>query len=36
VAFDDAGLLWVVIDQDDPDRPSELCLVELTGVAAAA
>ncbi len=31
VAFDDAGRLWVVIDQDDPDRPSELCEVALAG-----
>lgn len=27
----DPGRLHVVIDQDDPDAPSELCVVELTG-----
>jgi hypothetical protein len=31
VAFDAGGRLWAVVDQDDPDRPSELWLVELTG-----
>jgi hypothetical protein len=32
VAFDEGGRLWVVVDQDDPEQPSELCLVELDGV----
>lgn len=31
VAFDGAGRLWVVIDQDDPEQPSELCEVALEG-----
>ncbi len=35
VAFDDAGRLWVVVDQDDPDRPSELCELALVGAEPA-
>jgi hypothetical protein len=31
VARDGAGRLWIVLDQDDPDAPSELCEVRLDG-----
>jgi len=31
VAFEGGGRLWVVIDQDDPEQPSELCEVALDG-----
>jgi hypothetical protein len=34
VAFDGAGRLWAVVDQDDPDRPSELCALALDGADA--
>lgn len=35
VAFDGAGRLWAVLDQDDPDAPSELCAVALEGADPA-
>jgi hypothetical protein len=35
VAFDGAGRLWVVVDQDDPDLPSELCELAIGGPGAA-
>jgi hypothetical protein len=33
VAFDGTGRPWVVVDQDDPDQPSELCELALDGVS---
>ena len=31
IALDDGGRLWVVVDQDDPERPSELCELAVDG-----
>jgi hypothetical protein len=30
----DACTAWVLVDRDDPERPSELCEVALEGFAA--
>jgi hypothetical protein len=35
-AFDGEGRCWVVVDQDDPDCESELCLVALDGAGDGA
>ena len=32
VAFDHEGRVWAVVDQDDPERPSELWLLDVVGL----